>query len=87
MEGVFHSMVTSGPDVGQVVLKYAKVIRDTSALANDPNSAAQQPLPTCVIEGRDVVSILAKDVKLSPADLGPVDSFETDSAISRGRGG
>ncbi len=89
-EGIFHTLKVDGPDL-HVVLKYAKVIRDPSSTADDLQSVAEKPEVTKVISSWDLASVLARDVRLNAADLGSADaydaSFETDAAISRGRGG
>jgi hypothetical protein len=81
-------MQFEGKDI-HVVLKYAKVIRDPSSKLSDLQREAERPVKTLVIYSHDLVQVTATDIKLSAEDLGPAldDDFETDSSISRGRGG
>ena len=88
-EGVFGSWVTDS-NGAQIVLKYAKVIKDASS-ASDRTALAEKPVTVLTIAAGDLVQLYAKDVRLSPEDLSGADrsdvGFETDAAISRGRGG
>ncbi len=74
-----------------LILKYAKVVRDPNITPEDLQTLAEKPETVKVFYSDDLVSILAKDVRLAPEDLGPEDAsdaaFATDAAISRGRGG
>jgi hypothetical protein len=87
-EGIFNTMQFEGKDM-HVVLKFAKVIRDPNSKLSDLQREAERPIKTLVIYNHDLVQVTATDIKLSPEDLGPAldDDFETDSSISRGRGG
>jgi hypothetical protein len=87
-EGIFNTMQFEGKEM-HVVLKYAKVARDPNSKLSDLQREAERPIKTLVIYSHDLVQVTATDVKLSPEDLGPAldDDFETDSSISRGRGG
>lgn len=80
-----HALELEKPEP-QVVLGYAKVVRDKNA---DKNAVAERPVERLTLPMKDIAHLLAKDVRLSPDDVGPREDygFETDSAISRGRGG
>lgn len=89
-EGIFHTMKVEGKDA-HMVLKYAKVIKDPSITAEGLQAIAKKPEVTKVIHSDDIAGLVAKDVRMAAEDLGPeqwdVGGFETDAAISRGRGG
>src|SRR5689334_19763690 len=88
-EGIFHTMKVDGKDA-HVVLKYAKVIKDPSITAEGLQAIAKKPEVTKVIHSDDIAGVVAKDVRMAPEDLGSEQyevGFETDAAISRGRGG
>jgi hypothetical protein len=74
-----------------LVLKYARVVRDPALTADGLQATAQKPDVTRVLHGADVAALLTKDVRMGAEDLGPEGAadagFETDAAISRGRGG
>lgn len=88
-EGIFHTMKVEGNDA-HVVLKYAKVLKDPSITAEGLQAIAQKPEVLKVIHSGDIAGLVAKDVRMAPEDLGAEQydvGFETDAAISRGRGG
>lgn len=90
-EGVFHTLKAEKAGLS-VVLKHARVVRDPALGDGGGNdAAAAAPSATLVLRASDLASVLAKDVRMAPEDLGPVGdadgAFATDSAISRGRGG
>lgn len=86
-EGVFNTLKVHGKGF-HVVLKYAKVVKDPTLTADGLQALAQKPEPIKTLPASSVVSVFAKDVKMGADDLGPEqDDFETDSTISRGRGG
>lgn len=89
-EGVFHTMHISESDMN-VVIKYAKLVRDVTAPAgSDARSLAQKPVQTLIVQSADLVQVLAKDVRFTPEDLGGGGGdfgFETDANISRNNGG
>ena len=88
-EGVFHTMKIDGAHT-HVVLKYAKTLRDPSVTAEDLQALAQKPELVRVFTSDDIVALVARDVRMAPEDLGSEAydlGFETDAAISRGRGG
>lgn len=88
-EGIFHTLKVDGGDA-HVVLKYAKVVRDPAITAEGLQAIAKKPEAVKVIHSADIAGLLAKDVRMSPEDLGAEQydiGFETDAAISRGRGG
>ncbi|KAG2488624.1 hypothetical protein HYH03_012796 [Edaphochlamys debaryana] len=90
-EGVFTSLQQDAKGVS-VTLKYAKVIKDPNApVSSDRTALAEKPVPVLTVVPADLVQLYAKDVRLSPEDLAGSDrsdvGFETDAAISRGRGG
>lgn len=66
----------------------AKLIREAGSTATD-STVTRKPIKELIIRSADLVSLLAKDVRMGADDLsGPSeDSFSTDTAISRGRGG
>eukprot|EP00879_Flechtneria_rotunda_P008966 GHRR01009388.1.p1 GENE.GHRR01009388.1~~GHRR01009388.1.p1 ORF type:complete len:818 (+),score=319.97 GHRR01009388.1:195-2456(+) len=89
IEGIFHTMKVDGKDT-HVVLKYAKVIKDPASKAEDLQAIAKKPDVVKLIHSNDIAAIVAKDVRMAPEDLGAEQydlGFETDAAISRGRGG
>ena len=65
----------------------AKLTRESDQ--NASVSTARTPIKELIIKSADFVALHAKDVRMGEADLsGPAeDSFSTDTAISRGRGG
>lgn len=88
-EGIFHTMKVEGRDA-HVVLKYAKVVKDPSITAEGLQAIAKKPEVTKVIHSDDIAGVVARDVRMAPEDLGSEQyevGFETDAAISRGRGG
>jgi hypothetical protein len=89
-EGIFHCMKLSA-GARHVVLRYAKIVRDPTLTADGLQELAQRPDETKVVISDVLASIVAKDVRMAPEDLGSEAfgdvGFETDSAISRGRGG
>ncbi len=89
-EAVFSSMTTEGSSAS-IVLKFAKKIKDPKDSASDRTALAERPVPVVTIPTADLVQLTAKDVRMSPEDLSGADrsdfGFETDAAISRGRGG
>jgi len=89
-EGVFHCMKLAD-GARHVVLRYAKVVRDPTLTAEGLQEMATRPEDLKVIMSNDLAGIVAKDVRLAPEDLGSEAygdmGFETDAAISRGRGG
>ena len=73
-----------------VILKYAKLIKDPTITQDGLQAVAQKPEATKTLLASTIQSVYAKDVKLSAEDLGTEQyevGFETDAAISRGRGG
>lgn len=55
-----------------------------------PQATAKKPEHVRIFHSQDIAGIVAKDVRISPEDLGAEQydfGFETDAAISRGRGG
>ncbi len=83
-EGILHSMRPEGKDMN-VVLHWARPMKGPGAVSAPP--AVKQ----CVIPSADLVQILAKNVDLSEEELSRplngANAFETDSEISKGRGG
>jgi hypothetical protein len=73
-----------------VVLRYAKVVRDPTLTPEGLQELATRPEDIKVIMSQDLASVVAKDVRMAPEDLG-AEAYdvgcETDAAISRGRGG
>lgn len=89
-EGVFHCMKLAGGE-RHVVLRYAKIVRDPTITAEGLQELAQRPEETKVVMSAQLAAVVAKDVRMSAEDLGSEAygdvGFETDAAISRGRGG
>lgn len=89
-EGVFHTLKVGG-GARHVVLRYAKVVRDPTLTADGLQELATRPEDVKVVMSADLAGIVAKDVRLAAEDLGSEAygevGFETDAAISRGRGG
>jgi len=82
-------MKVDGKDA-HVVLKYAKVLKDPSITAEGLQAIAKKPEVVKVVHSDDIAAVVAKDVRMAPEDLGAEQydfGFETDAAISRGRGG
>lgn len=89
-EGIFHTADLDSKDAS-VVLKMARVIKDP-AVSEDDGLAPAKPVSSQVIHAADLVQVIAVDVRMGAADVGPLGGddaggFGTDSAISRGRGG
>lgn len=90
-EGIFHTADLDSKDVS-IVLKMAKTVKDPS-LEEGAWAPAAKPVPSLVIYSTDLVQVIATDVRMGAADVGPVGGaddaggFGTDAAISRGRGG
>ncbi|KAK9811701.1 hypothetical protein WJX72_008616 [[Myrmecia] bisecta] len=88
-EGIFHALHPENKDLN-VVLKEAKLIRDS---AKGDGSAIGQRHKVLIVYSADLVQLVAKDIRMSAEDVGPVGGaddereFSTDAAISRGRGG
>lgn len=74
-----------------VVLRYAKVVRDPTLTPEGLQELATRPDDVKVIRSEDLAAVVARDVRLAAEDLGSEAygevGFETDAAISRGRGG
>lgn len=74
-----------------VMLKYARMTKDPNGKLFSKDEVAERPSEVLMVPAEDVVQIFARDVKMNPEDLGPIGAgdmgFETDAAISRGRGG
>ncbi|KAJ9524107.1 hypothetical protein QJQ45_022529 [Haematococcus lacustris] len=83
-EGIFYTANFQERGEMSVVLKCARVVRDPNAHSNAP---VELPLKQKVFHNADLVQVYAKDVRFTPEDLAPDEEFETDAAISRGRGG
>ena len=85
-QGIFHTAQLEAGEL-HVILRMAKLIRDSEQKPD--STAARTPIKELIIKSADFVSLHAKDVRMGEADLsGPAeDSFSTDTAISRGRGG
>lgn len=87
-EGVFNAMGVGEAGVN-MVLHYARMTKDPSGKLFSKEEVAERPQPKMFIDASDVVQVFARDIKMSPEDLEPTSDmgFETDAAISRGRGG
>jgi hypothetical protein len=89
-EGIFHTLKVEEGGSAHVVLKYAKVVRDPAITAEGLQAIAKKPEPIKVFHSDDVAGLVARDVRMAAEDLGAEQwdiGFETDAAISRGRGG
>ncbi|KAL3159495.1 hypothetical protein ABBQ38_009913 [Trebouxia sp. C0009 RCD-2024] len=86
-QGVFHTAQLEGGEL-HIILRMAKLTHDSDQKLSD-STAARPPIKELIIKSADFVSLHAKDVRMGESDLsGPAeDSFSTDTAISRGRGG
>lgn len=87
-EGIFHTIDVQS---GSIVLKMAKTLKDPAA-EDGAWAPAAKPVPSLVVYATDLVQVIAADVRMGAADVGPVGGddaggFGTDAAISRGRGG
>ena len=84
-EGIFHTAIPEGKELS-VVLHWAKPLQGPAAAQAKP-AVKQLTIPSA-----DLVQIVARDVDMTPeglsgASLNGAGAFETDSEISRGRGG
>ena len=86
-QGIFSTAHVESGEL-HVVLQMAKLIKDSDQKPVE-NSPARKPIKELIIKSADFVSLHAKDVRMGSDDVsGPAeDSFNTDAAISRGRGG
>lgn len=84
-EGIVHQALSEGKEFN-VVLHWAKPVQGSAA------ATPGAPVKQLTIASADVLQITAKDVDLTPEGLSGtsangVHSFETDSEISKGKGG
>lgn len=84
-EGIVHQALFEGKEFS-VVLHWAKPVQGSAA------ATPGAPVKQLTIASADVLQITARDVDLTPEGLGGtsvngVHSFETDSEISKGKGG
>ena len=86
-QGIFHTAQLDNGEL-HVILQMAKLTRDSDQNPS-ASTATRTPIKELVIKSADFVALHAKDVRMGETDLsGPAeDSFSTDTAISRGRGG
>lgn len=86
-QGIFCTAHLENSEL-HVVLQMAKLIKDTNQQPVE-GTAARRPIKELIIKSSDLVSLSAKDVRMGADDIGgPIeDTFSTDTAISRGRGG
>ena len=86
-QGIFHTAHLENGEL-HVVLQMAKLIRNSDQSPVDSTSA-RRPIKELIIKSADFVSLHATDVRMGADDVsGPAeDSFSTDTAISKGRGG
>jgi hypothetical protein len=82
-EGIFHTGMSDAKGM-HAILKYARIVRDPNAKLD---ALAEKPKSVFVLDPQDLVQLVAKDVRMNAEDLAPGEEFETDAAISRGRGG
>lgn len=87
-EGIFNSL-QAGPTGIAVALHYARMTKDPSGRLFSKDEVAERPQASKLVYATDFLQLFARDIKMSPEDLGPSGDmgFETDAAISRGRGG
>ena len=86
-QGIFHTAQLENGEL-HVVLQMAKLTRDSDQNPS-AGTAPRTPIKELIIKSADFIALHAKDVRMGEADIsGPAeDSFSTDTAISRGRGG
>lgn len=92
-EGIFHALRPAGGDF-DVLLRMAKPVETkAAAAADDAEWQPTRPTALLAVEGRDLVQIMAVDVRMGASDVGAPGSawddaggFGTDAAISRARG-
>ena len=86
-QGIFHTGQLESGEL-HVVLQMAKLVKNSDQSPVDSTSA-RRPIKELIIKSADLVSLHATDVRMGADDIsGPAeDSFSTDTAISRGRGG
>lgn len=86
-QGIFHTAQLDNGEL-HIVLQMAKLTRDSEQNSPD-GTAARTPIKELIIKSADFVALHAKGVRMGEADLSGLaeDSFSTDTAISRGRGG
>lgn len=86
-QGIFSTAQLEDSEL-HVVLQMAKMIKDADQQPLD-GKAARSPIKELIIRSADLVSLSAKDVRMGADDVSrPMeDTFSTDTAISRGRGG
>lgn len=87
-EGIFNAAEFAEDGIN-VVLKYARVVRDPSAKTGDKEAMAERPKTTLIVRASELAQLSAKDVRMTPEDLAAADDdfFSTDAAIGRGKGG
>eukprot|EP00201_Polytomella_parva_P023209 CAMPEP_0175043404 /NCGR_PEP_ID=MMETSP0052_2-20121109/3168_1 /TAXON_ID=51329 ORGANISM="Polytomella parva, Strain SAG 63-3" /NCGR_SAMPLE_ID=MMETSP0052_2 /ASSEMBLY_ACC=CAM_ASM_000194 /LENGTH=242 /DNA_ID=CAMNT_0016306459 /DNA_START=32 /DNA_END=757 /DNA_ORIENTATION=- len=98
-EGIFHayncdeipaapsdaSFDNSSAPIGGIMLKYARLIYDPKNPTLSKDAKAKKPITNHSFYVKDMEYFFVKDVSLE--DGNGDDDFETDAAISRGRGG
>lgn len=86
-QGIFSTAHFENSEL-HVVLQMAKLVREADQ-GSAESTASRKPIKELIIRSADLVSLSAKDVRMGADDLSGAaeDSLNTDSAISRGRGG
>lgn len=86
-QGIFSTAQIENSEL-HVVLQMAKLVRGADQGSAD-TSLSRKTIKELIIRSADLVSLSAKDVRMGADDLSrpAEDSLNTDSAISRGRGG
>ena len=86
-QGIFSTAHLENGEL-DIVLQMAKLTQQADHKSVD-STTARKPIKELIIKSADFVSMSAKDVLMGSDDVGgpAEDSFSTDTAISRGRGG
>ena len=86
-QGIFSTAQIENSEL-HIVLQMAKIVREADQSSTE-GTVSRKPIKELIIRSADLVSLSAKDVRMGADDLSrpAEDSLNTDSAISRGRGG
>jgi len=89
-DGIFHAADVSKEGALSVTLKMATKKLGPGGRAIDMKELAVKPEPLLSIDGKDLMQVSAKGVRMDAGSVGPDQDdmgFGTDAAISRDRGG
>lgn len=89
-EGIFSAIEVEAEGGLSLVLKMATTKLQDDGKALDMKELVEKPVKSMIITGKDLVQLVAKDVKMNAVDVGPEAEdmgFGTDAAISKERGG